>query len=322
MDTNEFEIQSIHIISKAESKKIHLLAITTNGIRLYFTHQKDALRMMTTYQQPITRTTTTTPAPPVPNALELIHVRLPPTVEASSSSLSGSNGGPTALSGQQPNYQLFGVIHAAYYDCGALLAAKTLGQGLQDDRKTVLLMTSMDLGDYSNQLTGSGGNNNTTMGTTTTTSMSSLSYGTQQQQQQQQRMTLVETSATMESDGHVYAIAEASPQKRGKRTINEITETLCDSPRRFLVLTDKGVTFFKKQRPVDVLQQLLMDTQGDINAHRREFESFFERYGRVQSCAMCLAIICGNLHNQELGKKKDNIYIYIYILVDKESIGV
>ncbi|KAG2215060.1 hypothetical protein INT45_006297, partial [Circinella minor] len=294
LDTNEFEIQSIHIISIAESKKIHLLAMTTHGIRLYFTHQKDALRMTTTYQQPMTRTTTPSV---VPNALELIHVRLPPSAEASCS-LSLHHGGPTALSGQQPNYQLFGIIHAAYYDCGALLAAKTLGQEQQqqqEDRKTVLLMTSMDLGDYSNQLTG--GNNNT-MGTTTTTNMSSLSYGNNNQQQQ--RMTLVETSAIIESDGNVYAIAEANPQKRGKRTMNEITDTLSNSPRRFLVLTDKGVTFFKKQRPVDVLQQLLLDTQGDINTHRREFEAFFERYGRVQSCAMCLAIICGNLHNQEL----------------------
>ena len=131
-DANEFDIQSIHVISKAESKKVHLLAVTTSGYRLYFTHHKDALRSGT-YMQPAV-------ADVPPNALELIHVRLPPAVEIS---------GPSPmLQGQQSH---FGSIHAAYYDCGTLLAAKTIGQ----DKRDVLLMTAMDLGDYSNQQTGS-----------------------------------------------------------------------------------------------------------------------------------------------------------------------
>ncbi|KAI9246692.1 Non-repetitive/WGA-negative nucleoporin C-terminal-domain-containing protein [Phascolomyces articulosus] len=275
MNADGFKIQSIHVISKAESNKIHLLAVTVTGFRLYFTHQKDALRTIQPLNVRGQPTSQQQPLPP--NALELVHVRFPPTVEAS--------GQGSALQGLQQSH-LFGEVNAAYYDCGALLAAKKLDQ--RQDQKTVLIMTSLDLGDYSNQLmmTAHTPAQPNTLTTTTTNAI--------------QRTTLVETSTTIVSDGNVYAIAEANPQKRGKRTINEITEHLSESPRRFLVLTDKGVTFFKKQRPVDILQQLLIDTQGDVMAHRREFDLFFERYGRIQSCAMCLDIICGNLHKTEL----------------------
>ncbi|KAI9496976.1 Non-repetitive/WGA-negative nucleoporin C-terminal-domain-containing protein [Zychaea mexicana] len=259
--TTEFEIQSIHVISKAESKKVHLLAVTTTGFRLYFTHHKDALRM--------TSFARSTDAPP--NALELIHVRLPPTAEPS---------GPTPALQQSQNS--VGTIHAAYYDCGTLLAARTFGR----DYRTVLLMTAMDLGESTHF---NGSNTAASM----PTSMPTYTIT-------QQRPPLVESSAIIESDGNVYAIAEANPQKRGKRTINEMAELLIDPPRRFLVLTDKGVTFIKKQRPVDVLHQLIVNTQGDIETHQREYAAFFERYGRVQSCAMCLAIVCGTLGKVEL----------------------
>jgi nuclear pore complex protein Nup155 len=63
-NTQELEISSIHVISEAESKKIHLLAITIAGYRLYFSHYKDAFR-------PISQ------AAPI-NKLELGYIRAPP----------------------------------------------------------------------------------------------------------------------------------------------------------------------------------------------------------------------------------------------------
>ncbi|KAI8144562.1 Non-repetitive/WGA-negative nucleoporin C-terminal-domain-containing protein [Fennellomyces sp. T-0311] len=255
-EPNDFEIQSIHVISKAESKKVHLLGVTTTGFRLYFTHHKDAMR--TGAYMPVNN------AEAAPNALELVHVRLPPAVEMS---------GPSPMLQGQQNH--FGIVHAAYYDCGTLLAAKSLGS----DKTDVILMTAMDLGDYSNRQTSSNNSAPTSLPTYASAQTST---------------SLVETSTTIECDGNVWAIAEANPQNRGKRTINEVTEILSDPPRQFLVLTENGLSFYKKQRPVDILQQLLIKSHGDIQSHQQEFVSFFERYGRVQSCAMCLAIICAN----------------------------
>lgn len=103
MEASDFEIASIHVISKAESKKIHLLAVTTTGYRLYFTHHRDALR---------SAFVPTSPESP-PNALELVHVRLPPPAEASGPGL--------AMQGQQSQN---GKLHKTFYNRGALLAAR------------------------------------------------------------------------------------------------------------------------------------------------------------------------------------------------------
>jgi nuclear pore complex protein Nup155 len=68
LETQNFELVSIHPISERESKKIHLVAVTSTGCRLYFTHHRNGLRI-------------TFPIPPStpPNALELVHVRIPPS---------------------------------------------------------------------------------------------------------------------------------------------------------------------------------------------------------------------------------------------------
>lgn len=124
MEASDFELESIHVISKAESKKVHLVAITTTGYRLYFSHHKDVLRM--TFLSP-------TPDAP-PNALELVHVRLPPPVEASGPGL--------AMQGQQRQN---GNIRATYYGCGTLLAAKIV-----TEESDTLLTIATDYGEYAN----------------------------------------------------------------------------------------------------------------------------------------------------------------------------
>ncbi|KAI8890481.1 nucleoporin-domain-containing protein [Backusella circina FSU 941] len=69
-DTSDFIIQSLHIISSVESKKVHLMAVTSGGYRLYFTHHRDGFRSFRL-----------TPADDKPNTLELGHIRIPPKNE-------------------------------------------------------------------------------------------------------------------------------------------------------------------------------------------------------------------------------------------------
>lgn len=77
-----------------------------------------------------------------------------------------------------------------------------------------------------------------------------------------------------------------------------------------MVLTDRFLTFYNKQRPVDILQRMLYETHGDVENHQREFLSIFERYGLAQSCAMCLDIICTyfTTNSNELGIVKPSAY--------------
>lgn len=63
--SQELQISSIHVISLAESRKIHLLAMTIAGYRLYFSHHKDAFRFSGNELGP-------------PTTLELGYIRSPP----------------------------------------------------------------------------------------------------------------------------------------------------------------------------------------------------------------------------------------------------
>lgn len=64
--TQELEISSIHVISSAESKRIHLLAVTVAGYRLYFSHYNDAFRFLDESK------------PLLPSTLELGYIRSAP----------------------------------------------------------------------------------------------------------------------------------------------------------------------------------------------------------------------------------------------------
>ncbi|KAI9322646.1 Nup133 N terminal like-domain-containing protein [Dichotomocladium elegans] len=254
-DDAEFKIDAIHVISKTESKKIHLVGITSSGYRLYFTHHRNAVQMMSFTQ-----------ADQPPNGLELVHVRIPPPIETPSA---------TTLFQTQPKN---GPIHTSYYDCGIMLAAKMTS----DDNDTIV-MTAVDPGSYARQGSTAANTNTNTLFSAGTNALSSTP-----------RVTLAESSTSIDCYGRVYAIAEANASLRGKHDINEITTQITQQPRQFLVLTGKGVTFFAKKRPVDILQELLRNAHGDVESHSKEFANFFERYGRVQSCAMCLDIVCAN----------------------------
>lgn len=72
--------------------------------------------------------------------------------------------------------------------------------------------------------------------------------------------------------------------------LNELATQLSRPPRQFLVLTNSGINVLSKQRPIDILQQLLIESGGND----QDLDYFFDMYGRAQACAMCLGIACFN----------------------------
>lgn len=113
---SDFAIQDLQVVPTSESRKIHVVAITKRGFRLYFTHQRDSLRNDYLYPSNITLT---------PNALELVHVRLPPPPTASTNHMT----------------QTYPIINSSYYGSGVLL----LSQPYTDDKDTIC-MSSATLG--------------------------------------------------------------------------------------------------------------------------------------------------------------------------------
>ena len=88
-DDANFRILSLHPVSQAESTKIHLVAVTSAGVRLYFTtvSRDNLVRSVRTYFLPETGRSlkTLNPPPPLPpplaaskqpTTLDLVHVRL------------------------------------------------------------------------------------------------------------------------------------------------------------------------------------------------------------------------------------------------------
>ncbi|KAG0342823.1 hypothetical protein BG004_005583 [Podila humilis] len=106
---------------------------------------------------------------------------------------------------------------------------------------------------------------------------------------------LVETAMISAVEGKIWAMTEIPGVNfagaiDSSITRNELAVQLARSPREYLVLTNSGVNVFTKRRPIDILQHFLLKGQGAEN----DVAAFFNTYGRVEACAMCIAILCGH----------------------------
>lgn len=61
-------------------------------------------------------------------------------------------------------------------------------------------------------------------------------------------------------------------------------------PRKFLILSNKGIQFVTKMRPIDIFYNILISSGTESEA----LTNFFNIYGVDQTCAMCLMLICQN----------------------------
>ncbi|KAG2195840.1 hypothetical protein INT47_012381 [Mucor saturninus] len=231
-NVDAFRLESIHVISEAESKRIHLMVMTSAGFRLYFSLYKDGFR------------NTITPPSYVPNALELGHVRLPPPADVLTAPLR---------------------LRKTYYDCGICLSVNHI-----DEARDMITVTSV--------------------APSITPPSQPSSYPLISAVPN--RPVYVETFDTVIPRSKAWEITETKPEMRGKHPMKEIAQQLSQPARQFIAMTTEDIVFYSKLRPVDVLLKTL-DKSGRLPMdEQKDYQAFFERYGKTESCAMCLSVIC------------------------------
>ncbi|KAK4510664.1 uncharacterized protein ATC70_005096 [Mucor velutinosus] len=256
-NSSDLNIETLHVISKAESKHIHLMAITTTGYRLYFSHHKDSFRVIGSSNSQL---------PLEPNALELGHVRFPPPTLT-------RNIGELA-----PTY------FQTYYDCGISVSVIP-----KTEDSSTLRITSVT----------------SAKAATTPTLPSTIVPATFTQPA---RPTYTETDIALELDERVLAVTETNQHLVGRHYIKENSQQLASPPRQFMALSTLSVLFFNKLRPVDILYKIFIKTREEPDT--KLIQSFFERYGQVESCAMCLSIACASDERDIEMKANDTFFAY------------
>ncbi|KAG9222729.1 hypothetical protein CCMSSC00406_0004643 [Pleurotus cornucopiae] len=269
-----FQIIALHPIEISESRTgLQLLAITANGVRLYFSPT------MTYGYGP------STSSAPGLRALQLTHIRLPPTNLLHPDIMNAGNRPPVPSYGasqpQQSTTQPFIMtsIESSCYSQGLTLASQ---QG-DTDGTDFLLCLSPDL-----------------------TRIGSLGQVNMQPQVQQpsfapnpgvHQMPLAEYATLLSIPGRTWAMApvpRSSPSSGpGSPTVvNELAHQFCSPPHQFMILTNVGLTFLMKRRAVDYLRAVIEEYQSESNP--QPIIEFRDSFGRDQTCAMLLGLACGN----------------------------
>ncbi|KAJ1970431.1 hypothetical protein H4R35_005867, partial [Dimargaris xerosporica] len=113
IDPRHFALTSLHAIPVSESRNAHLVAVTTTGVRLYFSTLSREQRMYASGGF--------TKVIPPPSCLDLIHVRIPPAAKATQNQCGG-------VVGNLAN------IHSSFYSGGIFLGAN----GMNDETDAIL----------------------------------------------------------------------------------------------------------------------------------------------------------------------------------------
>ncbi|KAI8879318.1 hypothetical protein K501DRAFT_257023 [Backusella circina FSU 941] len=98
---------------------------------------------------------------------------------------------------------------------------------------------------------------------------------------------LFEFSTTLQVTGKILSILELTTTP----TINELAAPLTVGPRQYLVLTNNGLLTICKQRPIDMLQNLIADAQSDTRSRVQDFNSLFQHLGVFNGCALCFGLV-------------------------------
>ncbi|KAF8640990.1 hypothetical protein AX17_000635 [Amanita inopinata Kibby_2008] len=284
-----FQVISLHTIEPHESRSgIQLLAVTSNGVRLYFSPS-----FSYGYSSSISGDAGSRP-------LQLIHVRLPPTnlihpdeqahpIRPLLTTYPGVR--PSAQTSSRP-YIMTSLESSCYID-GLTIVAQ---QGDTDGTDFILCLSP--------DLTRIG-----SLGQPQTQSQSN-----QQQQQQpygagygygggtgQSRPPFTEYAALLAIPGRTWAMANVPRQRTSTMplnspapvAINELALQFGETPQQFLLLTNVGLTFLVKRRALDYLKAVLEELQTEGNV--QPIIEFRDSFGRDQTCAMLLGLAAGNL---------------------------
>ncbi|KAF7306859.1 Nucleoporin [Mycena indigotica] len=274
-----FTIVGLHVVDPAESRSgIQLLAITSNGVRLYFSpsggygYSYGGTSALGSRQ------------------LSLVHVRLPPPnlihpdehtqqYRPTLTSYGAAQPQPTS----RP-YSVSALENSCYVD-GLLVAA----QAGDTDGTDYILCMSPDL---------------TRVGTIGQLNIQQapaihqpMHYGIAPMST---RPPLTEHATLLSIPGRTWAMAPVTrpitpspPSGTPLPTvINELATQFSSRPRQFMILTNVGLTFLVKRRALDYLKAVLEELQSEGNA--QPIMEFRDSFGRDQTCAILLGLASGN----------------------------
>ncbi|PWN28575.1 nucleoporin-domain-containing protein [Jaminaea rosea] len=275
----DFAIISLQPIRSQESRTICLLAVTSNGVRLFFTNQRSGYRAFATPTYSAGTTST----------LELLYVRPPPA--------NGLN--PTQTPSVAPNFNesvdhppaqppLQRISHALYKDGIMLAAGPYAYEGGLDN----VLCIGRSNATATNNTTVSPGSTSTAL---VSSSVSSSSI---------QPADSAEQATDVLVHGATWAVAEVPRQAASSP--NPLVRQMTHLPRTFLVLTSSGLTVLVERRPIDLMCDLLerssassaaaAPSSGPASADGVGLVEVFKRHGQAQSCAMAIAVAARNSH--------------------------
>ncbi|KAI9473423.1 MAG: Nup133 N terminal like-domain-containing protein [Benjaminiella poitrasii] len=263
---NDFVIESIHVISVAESKRIHLMAMTTKGYRLYFSHHKDAFRVggYNTLNNNMTGP---------PNTLELGHIRVPPsTIELNKEA------------GQLPT-----SYTDTYYDCGICVSVNPKDD--ITDQLHIMSVTSLPAT-----------TSTTSTVTATNINMMTTGYNNYNKSDYLEADMIVNVDdkvqciveANRETVGKNYLreiTQQLADSPRQFIVLSSLSVTYYTKLRPVDILYN---LISSDKIRASSSHSNSMSTANSLDENIKNIVSFFERYGKREACAMCLSIICAS----------------------------
>ncbi|KAJ4486039.1 nucleoporin, partial [Lentinula aciculospora] len=273
-----FQIISLHPISLLESRSgVQLLAITTNGVRLYFSSGPTYGGSMQTLGA---------------RTLQFSHVRLPPSNLIHPDEQENPHRPP-------PSINPFGSVQAQLPRQSRPYNVSTIDNSCYVDGLTVSAQPGdVDTVDYllclSPDLTRIGSLDQLNLPQPIPQPAYSIYGG----QNVSTRPPLTEYATLLSIPGRTWAMAPV-PQKplatdvAGVSVLNELATQVSEPSRQFMILTNVGITFLVKRRALDYLKAVIEELQSEGNV--QPIIEFRDSFGRNQTCAMLLALASGNV---------------------------
>ncbi|KAH9487013.1 putative nucleoporin [Psilocybe cubensis] len=279
-----FQVVDIHVVDPSESRMgIQLIAITTNGVRLYF-----APSLSYDYSYGSSSSSGGI------RQISMVHVRLPPmNLIHPDEQEKVHRPAPTAYGiPQPPKPSTTGGYTVSYLDntcyANGLVVATQAGDV---DGTDYILCLAPDLTRIGN--------------------IGQLNLPPQQQQQPQfnsyqynvgnnpNRRPLTEYATVLTIPGRTWAMASVPKDTISTPTgtpapsgINELASQFGEYPNQFMLLTNVGLTFLVKRRALDYLRAVLEELHSEGNV--QPIIEFRDSFGRDQTCSMLLGLACGS----------------------------
>ncbi|KAJ7487525.1 nucleoporin [Mycena galericulata] len=278
-----FQIVALHVVDPSESRiGIQLLAITTNGVRLYFSPSMGYSYSYGGGSNPASGSRT----------LQLTHVRLPPPNLLHPDEQAHPYRPPVASYGAShapppppSRPYIVSALESSCYVDGLTIAAQP---GDTDGTDYILCMSP--------DLTRIG-----TLGQLNLPQMPPMQQAAHYNNTSvASRPPLTEYATLLAIPGRTWAMApvplagnaSGSPGAPVPAVTNELATQFSANPRQFMILTNVGLTFLIKRRALDYLKAVIEELQSEGNV--QPIIEFRDSFGRDQTCAMLLGLASGN----------------------------